>query len=178
MSKQTLKVFILTVLTLATLSLIGTTYAYFQAIIVENKEDESLNIKTEMLSIEYIDGTSEFSGLTEGYVFPGETFSKTFTVKNTGTASVKYNIILTDVVNTFTRTQDWTYVLMVGDLPIARGEFPTETKAIIYPERELTYQSSETYTLIISYANTNSEEQKIDWNPQTRISAKIDIEGV
>lgn len=176
MSKQHMKIFIMTIIVSVFFALIGTTYAYFQIRIIENENKESVNVKATYLAVKYIDGTASFSGVSNGYVFPGETFTKTFTVENTGTDTAYFNIILKDVINTFKRTEDWTYVLKIDDAIIAGPtEFPA-SNTIIYTENNLAVNSSKTYKLEITYAKiddpTLQEEDRV-----SELAASIDIEG-
>lgn len=179
MNKQHMKTFIMTLIIMAFLALLGTTYAYYQAKIIENKNEKSVNVQSKIIEVTYED-TDELGNITgtiNGYVFPGETITKKFTVRNTGDSVASYNIILRDVTNTFARIEDWTYTLKVGDEVLTNPEwitFPTTTtKSIIYTNRQLAVGDSETYTLIIAYANS-TEDQSMDMDKQ--LIATVDIE--
>lgn len=176
MSKQQVKIFVMTVIVCAFFALIGTSYAYYEVTMVQNKNEKSAEVVSKNLSLKYEDGDGRFSGTMDGYLFPGETFSKSFTVKNDGNASISFNIILRNIENTFTRTSDWTYTLKMGDTILKENvTFPsTSLKEIIYT-KEIEAQTNEDYTLIISYANVGSEQQ-VDWNNDTIIKATVDIE--
>lgn len=176
MNKEQIKIFVMTVIVCAFLALIGTSYAYYEIAIVPNNAKESVTISSKYLELKYEDGNGVFSGTMDGYLFPGETFTKTFTVKNEGDGSVEFNIILRDITNTFTRVEDWTYTLKLGDnILIENVVFPsTSSKEVIY-NKSIDAQTNEEYTLTVSYANVGSVQQ-IDWNNDTVIQATIDIE--
>lgn len=189
MSKQQLKIIIMTIIISVHFLLIGTTYAYFQVRIVENKNEESINVTSKKLEVTYIDGDAHFSGSHDGYVFPGETFTKYFSVKNTGDDSATFNIILRDITNNFTRKQDWTYKLGVvidtnldglinssdyisflTETPI---QFPDTNELVtIYSSYIVEKQNTANFVLIVEYANSE-DNQSIDMN-QT-LTATIDI---
>lgn len=189
MKKQHLKIIIMTLIIGAYIALIGTTYAYYQVKIIENKQEKSIEVASKILEVTYIDGKADFSGSSDGYIFPGETFTKIFTVENTGDAKASFNIVLRNVTNTFIRTEDWTYHLgtitdtnqdgvintqdqieYLTENPIV---FPTTTEQkVIYENRSIPYQTSETYVIVIHYVNSE-EDQSIDMNQE--LSATIDI---
>lgn len=189
MSKRSLKTFIMTLIISATILLIGTTYAYFQVRIIENKEEKSIEVTSKVLEVTFIDGTAEFTGSKDGYIFPGEIFRKYWTVENTGDDTADFDIILRNITNTFARQQDWNYKLGIVSDTNSDGvvnsldsitflietpqQFPpTSEKVIIYPNRSLAYQAKETYVLIVEYLNSE-EDQSIDMNRE--LTATIDI---
>lgn len=189
MNKQQTKIFIMTIIIGAFVLLLGTTYAYFQVRIIENQEKESINVTSKILEVTYIDGTAEFSGSHDGYVFPGETFKKYFAVENTGEDLATFNIVLKNITNNFTRKQDWTYQLGVvtdtnGDGNInaydqvnyitqTPTQFPDTSEIVtIYSNYNIPHQEKRHFVLVVNYANSD-EDQSIDMN-QTLI-AKIDI---
>lgn len=189
MSKQQLKIFIMTLIIGAFLLLIGTTYAYFQVRIIENTNEKSLEVTSKVLEVTYKDGTAEFSGSHDGYIFPGETFKKFWTVENTGDDTAEFDIVLKNVTNTFSRKQDWTYQLgLVTDttndgiinsddhgtlLTTNPVQFPdTIEKFIIYKNKTIAYKETLNFVLIVNYANSE-EDQSIDMNQE--LTATVDI---
>lgn len=77
MSKQQVKIFVMTVIVCAFLALIGTSYAYYELTIVPNKNETSASVTSQYLSLKYVDGgDGVFSGDMNGYLFPGDTFTK------------------------------------------------------------------------------------------------------
>jgi len=189
MNKQQVKIIIMTMIIGAYIALIGTTYAYYQVRIIENTEEKSIDVTSKTLEVTYVDGTAEFSGSRDGYIFPGETFKKYFSVENTGDDVAKFNIILRNITNTFTRTEDWTYrlgkvtdtnndgiidtedsIAYIIDDPVI---FPTTSdKVAILENINIAYQTKETYVLVVSYANSE-EDQSVDMNKE--LTATIDI---
>lgn len=112
-----------------------------------------------------------------GIYFRGILLQKKFTVENNGDGKVKFNIILRDVENTFTRKSDWTYTLKLGTTVLKENAtFPSTSREIIYT-REINAQTNEEYTLIVNYANVGSDEQQVDWTDEKIIKATIDIEA-
>ena len=73
------------------------TYSFFTADLSGNIFGNNLVQKTGTLRIEYIDGQA----LNADKIRPGWSGVKTFTVKNTGTLLVNYDIVFNDLVNTF-----------------------------------------------------------------------------
>lgn len=189
MNRQQVKIIIMTMIIGAYIALIGTTYAYYQVKIIENTEEKSIDVTSKILEVTYVDGTAEFSGSHDGYIFPGETFKKYFSVENTGDDVAKFNIILRNITNTFTRTKDWTYrlgkvtdtnndgiidtkdsIAYIIDDPVI---FPTTSdKVVILENINIAYQTKETYVLVVSYANSE-EDQSVDMNKE--LTATIDI---
>ena len=189
MNKNKLKIFIMTFIISTFLLFLGTTYAYFRTIIKENNNKTSIDVSTKVLEVKYTDGTAEFFGSSNGFVFPGDSFRKYWTVENTGEDTAEFDIILRNISNTFERKQDWTYQLgVISDLNsdgivntleeitfLTQGpiQFPdTSEKVIIYPNRSLEFQETESYVLIIEYVNSE-EDQSIDMNKN--LTATIDI---
>lgn len=189
MSKQHLKIFIMSLIIGAFIMLIGTTYAYYRVRIIENTNKTSIEVTSKVIEVTYIDGSAEFTGSKDGYIFPGETFKKYWTVENTGDDTAEFDIILKNITNTFTRQQDWTYQLGIindtnGDnvinsldninfLTSEPIQFPnTNEKFIIYKNRTLAFSKKENYVLIIEYKNSE-EDQSIDMNKE--LTATIDI---
>lgn len=73
------------------------TYSYFTAATTGNKIDENIVQTTGTLKIEYIEGQN----IDADKIRPGWTDSKTFTIRNTGTLPVNYDIVFDELLNTF-----------------------------------------------------------------------------
>jgi len=189
MSKQHLKIFIMTIIIGAFMMLLGTTYAYFQVRIIENKNEKSIEVTSKILEVTYSDGTAEFTGSKDGYIFPGEIFKKYWSVENTGDDIANFDIVLRNITNTFERNQDWTYKLgivsdtnndgLINSLDTVNYltenpiQFPNSSEKVTnYQNRTLAYNAKETYILIVEYANSE-EDQTIDMNKE--LTATIDI---
>jgi len=155
-------------------------YGFITSVISGN-ESSKKNIYTVFNSkdvkVEYSDGTETLSS-NQGAFTPGSTIIKTFTIENTGDAGIKYSINLDDITNSFSRKEDITYELTSNDTILKNGMYEATG---IFPENKLTILNkdilgvgeSKTYTLKITYLNSN-ENQIIDSG--SSISAKIVIE--
>lgn len=189
MKKQHLKIMIMTTIICAFFALIGTTYAYFQVRIIENQNKTSIDVTSKILEVTYKDGHAEFSGSDNGYIFPGQTVTKYFTVENTGDDIASFNIVLKNIENTFSRKQDWTYQLgtvsdtnldgVINNLDQINyfdnpKEFPgTNEKVTIMKNLSVAYNSSINFVLKVEYANSN-EDQSTDMN--RTLNATVDID--
>ena len=107
---------------LITILLLGLTYAYYKTKVIGNNNEKTISSVGKKLEITYADG----NGVIEAAeIEPGYTATKTFSVKNTGDDTATYSIKLDNITNTFSRTEDWTYVLKEGTAEINRGTIPT-----------------------------------------------------
>ena len=83
MKKKTMIIVSIVGITIVLLALIGLTYAYFLTRIQGNTNNKSISLTTADVSVEYYEG----NGLvTLDKMMPGDKFTKTFNVKNTGTS--------------------------------------------------------------------------------------------
>ncbi len=171
--KNTKKSLILSVclLSVFVLSIIGISYAYYAANITGNDAtNPSISLKSGYLSIKYTDGSQSLN-TGDTTITGGTTLTKTFSVTNSGTKSAYYAVWLKNVVNPFTRTKDWTYVLSVGDIIISSGEIPTQDTAIVVA-RGLEKGIKEDLTLKVTYAKT-SEDQSVDMNKTLEFNVSV-----
>ncbi len=117
---------------------------------------------------------------------PGDTFKKSFTLKNTGTAPVNFRIVVKDLENTFTRKEDIQYQIKKGESEeqtIGTGDwkpFPDSSNggASALSEKLTletdTQETGDKYTIYIRYENKETEDQSTDMS--ATISGKIFIE--
>ncbi len=159
-------------ITLVLLCLLGLTYGYFMTNINGNTTAKSVDVSTAIKSVEITDLTKEdVSEIIE----PGYENIKLFTVKNTGNAKTNYNIYLTDVVNTFERTEDVEFTLYrkdgnatinVNNLSdctiISSGALPTTNSYIATNEIINNKDDYYTYALKIVYKDLTDINQNID----------------
>lgn len=122
------------------------------------------------MSVKY---QNESSVINIDKVKPGDTLTKTFEVYNNGDKTAYYAIVFDNVVNEFTRSQDWTYKLSDGSNEVASGTLPTVNDYIL-SSVAIEQGVTKRYTLEIKYANLKNIDQSIDM--EKRISFKIDIE--
>ena len=159
------------VLVVTTILLLGLTYAYYKTRINGNTKDKSISITSKKLEITYGDGNGVISPTEK--IEPGYTVTKTFTVENTGDQTLSYSIKLDNVTNTFTRTEDWTYVLKKGDTEVSSGVLPTNETYIINTV-SIDSKTTDSYSLVITYANLTDVDQSIDMGKELSLRVNID----
>ena len=94
------KIYIMLVVSIL-LTVIGVSLAYFSLNIIGNDTAKYNTITTGDLSLTYND-TSE---LSFDNALPGDSITKTITVKNTGTEEVSYNLVWQELTNTITNNE-------------------------------------------------------------------------
>ena len=158
------------VLVVTTILLLGLTYAYYKTRINGNTKDKSISVTSKKLEITYADG----NGVIEGTgIEPGYTTTKTFTVENTGDETLSYSIKLDKITNTFSRTEDWMYVLKKGDAEVSSGVLPTNETYIVNVV-SIDSKATNNYTLTITYANLTDVDQSLDMGKELSIRVNID----
>ena len=103
----------ITVIFLAILILLGLTYAYYRTRIVGNDADKSISVVSEKLELTYINGSQI---IDDGNINPGDSFTKSFTVKNTGSDTIRYGVYLENVINEFVNKEDLVLSLNCNEL--------------------------------------------------------------
>lgn len=168
----------ITALFLVTLILLGLTYAYYRTRIIGNPNAESISVTSKNLQLTYSDGTENVN--TTGTIEPGTVITKTFTVTNDGDAAIEYAVYLEDVLNTFSRTEDVTYVLdcvnKEGAACIAdttARQYPTNNT--ILTTTEIAIDDVHNYTLTITYENSEVIDQSEDMGAQLAGRIHIDL---
>ena len=99
-----------------------TSFAFFS---ISNKEGEETIIKSGTMALKLTDGVQ----ITASDMLPGETIEKEFSVENTGNVETKYNVYLSEVINTFVDKSDMVYQIISID-----GGFNTTSDIIIPSE--------------------------------------------
>ena len=159
------------VLVLVTILLLGLTYAYYKTRINGNTKDKSINVTSKKLEITYGDG----NGVIEGAgIEPGYTVTKTFTVENTGDEVVNYSIKLDNIVNTFSRTEDWTYVLKKGETEVSSGTIVSGSYQILVSSTSIDSKATDSYSLVVTYVNLADVDQSIDMGKELSLRVNID----
>lgn len=170
MSNKKSTIFIsIAVVVLFIIAIVAVSYAYYTTVVNKTGSGD-VNTNTTTLSASFTDGAV----VTKTNIIPGDSFSKNFTLENTGSKTLSYKIVIQEVQNTFISQSDITYVLKENDTTIATGIFPNQTSAIsdvLTIEPDVT----KTYTIDIAYLNT-TEDQSPDMGKT--ISGKIFIEEV
>ena len=173
-------------ITLVLLCLLGFTYGYFMTVINGNTSAKSIDVITSIKGLEIADLTLEDISAT---IEPGYENIKLFTVKNTGNTKTSYNIYLTDVVNTFERTEDVEFTLYrkdgnatidTSDLSdctiISSGSLPTTNSYIATNEIINSNGDYYTYALEVNYKNLTDINQDVDQGKTFSYKVIIDSE--
>ena len=150
---------------------VATSYAYFTATVTKNNEgNNSTNVSTTNISATFTDGAKlDFQNM-----IPGDSFTKTFTIKNTGDEDIKYKIVVQEVENTFDSKSDIEVVVKEDGATIKTTTFPSATGAIS-DELTISPNVSKSYTITITYKNTTADQTP---DMGKVISGKIFIEEV
>ncbi len=143
-------------------------YAFFNTNVIKSGSTDPDSVSTVQIKADFTDGE-----VVNATIIPGDSFTKTFTVKNTGTSPISFKVVMNDVTNTFSRATDLTYVLYEDGTEISSGYFPTTTAAL---SDTVTIPSgaSKTYTLTVTYVNSD-EDQSADLGKS--LSGKLFIDG-
>ena len=154
---------------LITILLLGLTYAYYKTKVIGNNNEKTISSVGKKLEITYADG----NGVIEAAeIEPGYTATKTFSVKNTGDDTATYSIKLDNITNTFSRTEDWTYVLKEGTAEINRGIIPTYETTLL-DSIEIEAGVTKSYSLTVTYVNLTDVDQSIDMGSTLSIRVNI-----
>ena len=89
--------------------IIGISYGYYLTQISGNTSSKSITVRSGESSILFTDLAN--ANYTSDYITPGYSYTKTYTVENTGNIRGEYSLKFTDVSNNFTRTSDIVYTL-------------------------------------------------------------------
>ena len=152
----------------------ATSYAYYTATIEkDNKNSNITDIETGSIGATFTDGED----ISFDNMIPGDQFTKTFSLKNTGTVNINYKVVVRDVENTFKRPEDIEVIVKEAENIINTTIFPSTTNAIS-GTNAITIRPGETksYTIIISYKNQPDIDQSSDM--ESKISGKIFIEEI
>lgn len=160
---STILVIFLTIIIITSSSL-----AYFD--ISRNYGGNTASIVSKNLSIKFSDGPD----ISLDKTLPGEAIIKTFSVENTGSDTVDYSIIISDVINELTRKSDLVYTLTSTN----NGAIVTETtfpdsNGILAQYISIPKDTIQNYTLTITYKNMN-EDQSIDMNKSVHAVIKLE----
>jgi hypothetical protein len=150
--------------------IIAVSYAYYTAnVSTTNDKNNITTVSTTELKATFTDGEE----VNIDNMFPGNSYTKTFTLANTGEKELTYKICINDVTNTFSRTEDIVLKIYEDGTLINTTTFPT-TSAAITDELTIATGTTKSYTITITYTNSTTENQADDMNKT--ISGKIFIE--
>ena len=158
------------VIVVAVALVIGTSYAYFMATVTGGNDGNETVIKSGSLSLTLTDNNS----LSLNNAQPGSSASKKFTVTNTGTNEIIYNIKMVDVTNTFVDKSDLVYSLK-GDngVDITKAIMPSISDKYLVTNILIGKGETHTYTLTITFKETNDNQ---DDNKNATFTGKINID--
>ena len=156
---------------LITILLLGLTYAYYKTKVIGNSNEKTISSVGKKLEITYTDG----NGVIEptGKIEPGYKATKTFSVKNTGDETATYSIKLDKITNTFTRTADWSYILLEENSALSIGTIPTYETTLL-DSIEIKSGETQSYSLMVRYANLPDVDQSIDMGATLSLRVNID----
>ena len=131
----------------------GVSYAYF-AIAITGTSNHNI-VTSGSMKITYTDGPE----VRMDNAIPGDTVTKTFTVKNTGTVDTAYDIYLSDVVNTFADQSDLVYTLTsdTGANITSDTQMPSASSKMV-SSQNITPNETQSYTLTIKFLNKNEAQ--------------------
>ena len=136
------------------------TYSFYTANVNGNGNlNGNSTINTVNLEASLNDGV-----LTGSNLIPGESVTKTFTVKNTGTGDITFKLVWKSVTNTFINQNDLKITLQENStMKISESDnkkFPSTTTTETLIKDNLVIKAGETknYTLTIKYKETSNDQ--------------------
>ena len=174
-NRKNIMMLVMSTIVLATIMLIGLTYAYYKVRMVENSKDKSISVTSKKLEITYADGNGVIEG-TE--IEPGYTITKTFSVENNGDSAVTYSVMFEEITNTFTRNDDWTYVLKKGDTKISSGTIVSGNYQVVISSINIDAKATDSYTLTLTYAKLALIDQSVDMGATLSLKVNIDSDKI
>ena len=165
------KIIILSIVGVLLLASIGVavSYAYFNASVSGNPTTNNVVINNGVMALEYKDG-DEVS-LTNAV--PGNSVTKTFTVKNTGNVATNYTIYFSELSNKFVDKTDLVYTLTSSDggKNVSQTQVPSKNDAMV-SNYAIEAGKTHTYTLTITFLNKDENQND---NMNVSFTTKIGI---
>ena len=163
------KILILSIVGVLMLVSIATSYAYFVANVAGNKDTNNVVITNGVMVLEYTDGDE----ITLANAVPGNSVSKTFTVKNTGNVATNYTIYFSELSNKFVDKTDLVYTLTSSDggKSVAQTQVPSTNEAMV-SNYAIDAGKTHTYTLTITFLEKDENQ---DDNQKVSFSTKVTI---
>ena len=148
---------------------VATSYAYFVANISGNKDTNNVVVTNGVMALEYKDGDE----ITLANAVPGNSVTKTFTVKNTGNVSTNYTIYFSELSNKFVDKTDLVYTLTSSDggKNVAQTQVPSTNEAMV-SNYAIDAGKTHTYTLTITFLNKDENQND---NMGVTFSTKVSI---
>ena len=148
---------------------VATSYAYFVANVSGNKDTNNVVVTNGVMALEYKDGDE----ITLANAVPGNSVTKTFTVKNTGNVSTNYTIYFSELSNKFVDKTDLVYTLTSSDggKSVAQTQVPDSNEAMV-SNYAIDAGKTHTYTLTITFLDKDENQ---DDNQGVSFSTKVSI---
>ena len=148
---------------------IASSYAYFVANVSGNKDTNNVVVTNGVMSLEYKDGDE----INLANAVPGNSVSKTFTVKNTGNVSTNYTIYFSELSNKFVDKTDLVYTLTSSDggKNVVQTQVPSTNDAMV-SNYAIDAGKTHTYTLTITFLNKDENQND---NMGVTFSTKVSI---
>ena len=148
---------------------IAGSYAYFVANVSGNKDTNNVVVTNGVMALEYKDGDE----INLANAVPGNSVTKTFTVKNTGNVSTNYTIYFSELSNKFVDKTDLVYTLTSSDggKSVAQTQVPSKNDAMV-SNYAIDAGKTHTYTLTITFLNKDENQND---NMNVSFTTKIGI---
>ena len=148
---------------------VATSYAYFTANVTGNKDTNNVVVTNGVMALEYKDGDD----INLANAVPGNSVSKTFTVKNTGNVATNYTIYFSELSNKFVDKTDLVYTLTSSDggKNVAQTQVPSTNEAMV-SNYAIDAGKTHTYTLTITFLDKDENQ---DDNQGVSFSTKVSI---
>ena len=148
---------------------VATSYAYFIANVTGNKDTNNVVVTNGVMSLEYKDGDE----INLANAVPGNSVTKTFTVKNTGNVATNYTIYFSELSNKFVDKTDLVYTLTSSDggKSVAQTQVPSKNDAMV-SNYAIDAGKTHTYTLTITFLNKDENQND---NMGVSFSTKVSI---
>ncbi len=155
---------------------IASSYAYFVANVSGNKDTNNVVITNGVMSLEYKDGDE----ISLANAVPGNSVTKTFTVKNTGNVATNYTIYFSELSNKFVDKTDLVYTLTSSDggKNVAQTQVPSKNDAMV-SNYAIEAGKTHTYTLTITFLNKDeNQNDNMNVSFRTKIGINESVEYV
>ena len=167
---------LIVVLTSLLVIVLSVSVAYFTTKILGTGKE--ISVESADLKVIFTSGSGTINGTN---IEPGwSSGENTFTVKNESNGTYKYNIIIKDLVNTFTTSGFLVYKITSADGGYNMADFvdvpksSTATDTVLAENISLEKGATHTYKIIINYNNSDDVDQSADMGKI--LSGKIFIE--